>query len=58
MNASYLCENIIELEKYKEKPMILEKELYLTNNEISEENINSLTIVFVFTNYLSQEISK
>ena len=45
--TSYLCENIIELEEYKEKSMMLEKELNFSNNEISEENINYITFEYL-----------
>ena len=45
LNISYLCQNIEELEKYKS--IIYEKEINLTNNEISDYSINSLTKEYI-----------
>ena len=64
LNNTYICEKITEEENGEEEECKLRiKELYLTNKEISVDNINSLTVNYKneygdSNNYVSQQENK
>ena len=62
-NISYLCQNLLELQKYKSESVMFEKILNISSQEISIDTINNIASEYVdnvanYTNFVSKMVSE